>query len=72
MIRRERETDLMMRGEGDNCDDEKRERGRSEDERSAHSSQEAIVMMRRERETDLKMRGVRGNCDGKKRERGRF
>jgi hypothetical protein len=33
MRRREREADLMCRGEGGNCDEKKRERGRSDDER---------------------------------------
>jgi hypothetical protein len=34
MRRRERETGLMMRGEGGHCDEKKREGGRSDDERS--------------------------------------
>jgi hypothetical protein len=34
MRRREREADLMMRGVRGNCDEKKRERGRSDDERS--------------------------------------
>jgi hypothetical protein len=34
MRRREREADLMMRGVIGNCDEKKRERGRSDDKRS--------------------------------------
>jgi hypothetical protein len=34
MTRREREADLMMRGVKGHCDEKKRERGRSDDERS--------------------------------------
>jgi hypothetical protein len=34
MRRREREADMMIRGVRGNCDEKKRERGRSDDERS--------------------------------------